>query len=125
MAAREGFIKVTEPQKYGLKANDHVLSGVTNAYMVSFYHQLHCIKALQMQFVTSQMNSSGTTWDSNHANHCFSYLRQAAICGGDMTLEGLDEDVESGERGIHGWGTVHICRNWETILDWMHENAAT
>lgn len=105
-----------------------------NAYMVSFYHQLHCLRHLQVQFVQLLPNGSRDRGsavdifkdtDRHHAEHCFSYIRQAISCAGDTTLEGPDLFPEPGESPLRGWGVQHQCSKWDHLLHWMKDNAAT
>lgn len=51
------------PEVYSLEPNDNVIPGAKNAYMLSVYHQLHCLKELQIAFVGQKIqvnNSLGT-----------------------------------------------------------------
>jgi hypothetical protein len=129
-----GFIKVDNPEQYGLIPNQNVVK-TDNAYMMSFYHQLHCLHELQVQYVRLYGIVSSHEYDyegwalheeeRNHAEHCFSYIRQAIQCSGDITLEGPDLVRESGQSPLRGWGVQHQCRNWENMVRWVDEHAAS
>ena len=102
--------------------------------MVSFYHQLHCLRDLQVHFVGLSANASHDglgkrepLGDSQryHAEHCFNYIRQGIRCAADSTLEGPDLVPEPGQSPLRGWGVIHQCRKWDSFLTWMDENSAT
>ena len=115
---------MAEPELYGLQPNFGVVKGTHNTYMLSFYHQLHCLRELQVQFVALSANHSTVNVELVHAEHCFNYLRQAIMCCGDAAVEGLDAHFERGESPIRGYGTQHSCKNWQEITQWMHDNEA-
>ena len=97
---------------------------MSNVYMISAFHQLHCLQELQKAFVQKDKhNSSGDETHINHASHCFNYLRQGILCAGDMALEGPDPIPVPGESPLRGWGTTHSCRSWDGLLDWRDEYA--
>lgn len=82
--------------------------------MISAYHQLHCLRKLQIAFtiLTSQiLNATDQDKEMSvkHAEHCWDYLRQGIVCAGDSTLEG--PDVEGGT--LLGYGVQHQCRQWD------------
>ena len=54
-----------------------------------------------------------------HIAHCFDYLRQGILCGGDLTLEGNNTARFPGVE--IPWGTTHRCVNWEAAREWADE----
>ena len=101
--------------------------------MVSFYHQLHCLRDLQVRLVGLSANTSHDVSRTEellhesqrfHVEHCFSYIRQGIRCAADTTLEGPDLIPEPGRSPLRGWGVQHQCRKWDDLLNWMEENAA-
>lgn len=50
----------------------------------------------------------------SHMRHCIDLLRQSLMCHADTTLEVVDEKIN----GVHGFRTVHQCRNWEQLKAW-------
>ena len=127
--ASSGFVTVPDPESYNLKPNHNVISGSSNAYMVSVYHQLHCLKILHRSLipVLSQKKrdtSQKSSFHLNHIEHCLDYLRQAVICAGDITLEPPDEHPEKGKSPLQGWGVSHTCRSWEYIEEWRRDHMA-
>ena len=56
-----------------------------------------------------------------HLTHCFDYLRQALQCAGDMSVE-WPRNFE-GQSIVVGWDIPHKCVNWESMMDFMEQNA--
>jgi hypothetical protein len=57
--------------------------------------------------------------------HCFDYLRQSLICASDITLEKLQVDKEGIKPAVDGWGTTHLCRNYEEVSNWAASHRAS
>ncbi|KZO92674.1 hypothetical protein CALVIDRAFT_601317 [Calocera viscosa TUFC12733] len=81
---------------------------------LSMFHQIHCLDMIRQALL------SGTT--SGHVHHCFSYLRQTALCHADLTLEegvpalGLDP---TGELPVNGLQMTHTCRDWSKVYEFL------
>lgn len=118
LEAYNGFVHLDEPWKLGLKPNKNVIPGTHNMYMTTLYHQFHCLRELQQAL----MGSTHRTVDRHHAEHCFSYLRQAAMCAGDMTLEPPDEVPEPGRSPLRGWNVTHECIDFDHVMNWMQQH---
>lgn len=62
-------------------------------------------------------------WDDyhlNHVSHCVEYLRQAILCSADTSLEG-----ETGAASTStAWGQMHMCKDFDALLDYGNEHAA-
>lgn len=58
-----------------------------------------------------------------HIEHCFDFLRQALMCHADLALEPWVEDdgVTRKPKGSSGWGTLHQCRNWNKVIEWVED----
>ncbi|PVH76894.1 hypothetical protein DL98DRAFT_535234 [Cadophora sp. DSE1049] len=105
-----------------------------NTYMVSFYHQLHCLKAIQVHYVNFVASVEDieyypatykmTEMEKRHAEYCFDYLRQGIQCAGDNSVEGPDLVRVSLESPLRGWGVEHQCRKWDALEAWLDEHAA-
>lgn len=57
--------------------------------------------------------------------HCIEMLRQAVRCQADPTLDvtyPLPGDSET--PASLGWGTSHICRNYDMLFEWSEKNRA-
>lgn len=108
------FVHVDSPERYSLRPNKGVEVGKENIYMLSAYHQLHCLKQLHLLFVgimhtPAEDGKLGRGVEVRHVEHCFDYLRQGVLCAGDATLEGPDE----GGSSLTGYGVEHRCRSWD------------
>lgn len=81
---------------------------------VSMWHQLHCLNHIRAMFVNGDDGS-------DHTAHCFHYIRQAILCAADTTLEvgGTGMKIANGDKVAAGVGTVHTCRDWKQVYDWM------
>ncbi|ATY66303.1 hypothetical protein A9K55_001989 [Cordyceps militaris] len=84
------------------------------AFDVSMWHQMHCLNHIRAVLVNGDDGS-------DHTEHCFHYLRQGILCAADTTLEsgGTSMKLANGEEVATGVGTVHTCRDWRQIYDWM------
>ena len=81
---------------------------------VSMWHQMHCLNHIR----TSLVNGDD---GSDHTAHCFHYLRQGILCAADTTLEpgGVGMRSANGDVVATGDRTVHTCRDWRQVHDWM------
>ncbi|PIG83870.1 hypothetical protein AARAC_001829 [Aspergillus arachidicola] len=126
---RYGFVTVPDPEAYDLKPNREVVPGTNNTFMVSVYHQLHCLKIIHLALlpiISPQERLGPGTQDDhgfehNHLEHCLDYLRQSVMCSGDVTLEPPDEMPKKNQSPLQGWGVTHACRSWEQIEGWRGE----
>jgi hypothetical protein len=88
------------------------------AYMISSFHQLHCLSTIMNSYANIRLGKNETSM-GYHIAHCFDYLRQGILCSGDTTLEGNNTanypDVEI------PWGTAHRCVDWESLREWADE----
>jgi hypothetical protein len=53
----------------------------------------------------------------SHIRHCIDLIRQSLMCLADTTLEVVDEKIN----GVHGFRTVHQCKDWEQLKTWTSE----
>ncbi|KAL9107091.1 MAG: hypothetical protein Q9227_007957 [Pyrenula ochraceoflavens] len=106
-------------------------------YSVTLFHQLHCLGELRQSYflllsaITSLSSDSPSTDKlvekakkldgphGAHVGHCFDYLRQGLQCNGDMTLEWPREEEDGRRIAVDGWGVGHLCRDWDTIMEYM------
>jgi hypothetical protein len=128
------------PEPYDVPVN-YTSSGP--GYMVSVFHQLHCLVGfparsfnvhLPLHKFQTLMDStkqsylaehyriawSGTALTKkvgHHSAHCFDYIRQAIMCAADTTLEG---QTDAGP----GWGSKHMCTDYDQVLKWTNEHGA-
>ncbi|KAF2096000.1 hypothetical protein NA57DRAFT_78771 [Rhizodiscina lignyota] len=110
-----GIINVGDGRKY---TSDPPLqsSRTDSAYMISVFHQLHCLSRLLQSYGELYLGLTPSV-DAEHAAHCFDYLRQSIMCDADVTLEGNNSAGP-------GWGSTHVCKDFESIQRWGNEMAA-
>jgi Mycotoxin biosynthesis protein UstYa len=84
------------------------------AFGVSMWHQMHCLSHIRAMLINGDDGS-------DHTGHCFHYLRQGILCAADTTLEsgGVGMKLANGGSVATGDSTVHTCRNWKQVYDWM------
>lgn len=56
----------------------------------------------------------------SHVRHCIDLIRQSLMCQADTTLEVVDESIN----GVHGFRTLHQCRDWKQLQNWASEQQA-
>lgn len=52
-----------------------------------------------------------------HAKHCIEYIRQTILCSSDSSLEFEDGTT----RQISGTGSLHICRDFDGLFNWVEK----
>ncbi|KIK54825.1 hypothetical protein GYMLUDRAFT_891503 [Collybiopsis luxurians FD-317 M1] len=83
-------------------------------FVISMFHELHCLRLLNLAFDPSNIVGDG------HISHCLNYLRQKILCQPDLTLEPADWKNRNFDRDR--LGATHVCRNWEVVYNTMEEN---
>ena len=97
-------------------------------YWPTVFHQLDYLSYLQDVYVRLYSGNSSSLPDTQpsylrEVESCIDYLRQGAMCGGDMSLEpqgGQATQAKRSEQKI----VLHTCRNWEQIAQWQKMYAA-
>ncbi|KAK7955881.1 uncharacterized protein PG986_005103 [Apiospora aurea] len=99
----------------------------------SVTHQIHCVI---FSSVLSNSTEIGIPSDYKaHFLHCVDYMRQAAMCAGDVAIEPRDEDgkpggCDAGERlqrvpriMLTGRDFVHplVCKNYDQVKNYLEE----
>ncbi|RDW91740.1 hypothetical protein BP5796_02905 [Coleophoma crateriformis] len=104
---------------------------------VSFavHHQLHCLYGLRnaiwamrngMYSKEGQSHSGEHSEDhyshaggvsDPHVGHCLDYIRQSLMCVADTTIE-VAVRAPGGRAGVRGWGTEHMCRDYQQLGEW-------
>ena len=85
-------------------------------FVVTMFHELHCMRILNLAFDPSHIVGDG------HINHCLGYLRQMTLCGADLTVEpsGWETRDFSSDRE----GATHKCRDWSAVYAEVEQNYA-
>lgn len=113
----EGFTATAEWNAIRPPGNGFVFLGEEHyAFGVSMWHQMHCLNHIRAVLVNGDDGS-------DHTEHCFHYLRQGILCAADTTLEagGTSMQLPNGDKVATGVGTVHTCRDWRQVYDWMED----
>ncbi|KAF9020771.1 hypothetical protein BDZ89DRAFT_1164078 [Hymenopellis radicata] len=76
---------------------------------IAMFHQMHCLQKIRDAIVQGDAG--------HHTRHCLNLLRQTVLCASDTTL-----DPMINKHSIDGLGIVHVCRDWETVFDFVTEN---
>lgn len=97
-------------------------SGVTHEHDGSEKRE---IEQPQQGSVSAEMDMSSTPahdhaehamemTDPAHLRHCIDLLRQTLMCNPDLTVEVSNKELG----GVTGFGTVHRCVNWGSLMTW-------
>jgi len=111
-----GYVKIENPEFFGLgepyssRVNESYSEPV---YMVSAFHQLHCLSYLVEHYQAAINKTELTQEVAHHTAHCFDYLRQSIMCAADISLEGK---TDAGP----GWGSKHECKDYDALLKWAN-----
>ncbi|CAI4212678.1 unnamed protein product [Parascedosporium putredinis] len=94
-----GYVRFDEKDSYDLPQPyitpiDRYTEGP--GYMVTLYHQLHCLSYLVEHLQAGYSGARLTEEVAHHAAHCFDYIRQGIMCAADTTLEGQTEAGPAG-----------------------------
>lgn len=126
---------VQEENKYpvaGLKSDSQWLSLTSSSvgyvrlgsssrlFMVTMFHELHCLRILNLAFEPSGLQNTPGHIDQAHIKHCFDYLRQMSLCSADLTLE--KGDFIQRDFMTENDGELHTCRDWKVVYNVMEEN---
>ncbi|KAI0123234.1 hypothetical protein BJ170DRAFT_675069 [Xylariales sp. AK1849] len=97
---------------------------------IEVFHQLHCLnflrKVIYADYYSRPENRPVTFEVSdellfNHVDHCVDYLRQVLMCASDVTPV-TSNWVHSHHSPHPDFNTMHKCRNFDRLLEWVEEN---
>ncbi|KAH8600731.1 hypothetical protein B0O99DRAFT_287856 [Bisporella sp. PMI_857] len=119
-----GYVSIDNAKDFDLGEAYELYENATHTtpvYMMSVFHQLHCLSYLTQKFSAGYAGTKLEQEVAHHSAHCFDYLRQAIICAGDTSLEGhvVSEDGEEIEAG---WGAKHECVDYQRLLEWANKH---
>ncbi|KAI0837419.1 hypothetical protein F5Y06DRAFT_297746 [Hypoxylon sp. FL0890] len=119
-AEARGYVQIPDYDSYDILSKPYMVAinrtSEGPAYMMSVFHQLHCLSYLVAHFQQGYAGTELTEEVAHHSSHCFDYLRQSIICAGDTNLEG---QTDAGP----GWGSKHECVDYEVLLDWANKHS--
>ncbi|KAI1148472.1 hypothetical protein F4825DRAFT_433881 [Nemania diffusa] len=89
------------------------------------YHELHCIKRLRMWFYQdvyySNLTEAAYAETRAHTEHCLDFVRQSAVCHGDVSLAPY-RWLQDHEGHVIGPtmepGGIHKCVRWDSLSGW-------
>ncbi|KAI1277706.1 hypothetical protein F5Y07DRAFT_398259 [Xylaria sp. FL0933] len=116
-----GYVQIPNHASYAI-LNDPYIVAINRtsdgpAYMMAVFHQLHCLSYIVDHYQRGYAGANLTEEVAHHSAHCFDYLRQSIMCAADTNLEG---NTEAGP----GWGSDHICTDYDAVLKWANEHGA-
>ncbi|KAI0152985.1 hypothetical protein GGR57DRAFT_503118 [Xylariaceae sp. FL1272] len=89
------------------------------------YHELHCIKRLRKWFYRDYYYPNSTQLEymerMTHAEHCIEFIRQTAICHGDITVTSFKWLHDANGKVIEPTtkeGAMHRCVQWDKLSSW-------
>ncbi|KAI3329580.1 hypothetical protein F4824DRAFT_506026 [Ustulina deusta] len=116
-----GYVQIPNHASYEILGDPYIVAVNRTsdgpAYMVSVFHQLHCLSYVVDHYQRGYAGANLTEEVAHHSAHCFDYLRQSIMCAADTNLEG---DTEAGP----GWGSDHQCTDYDALLAWANEHGA-
>ncbi|KAJ6561242.1 hypothetical protein DFH09DRAFT_1160866 [Mycena vulgaris] len=84
-------------------------------FFVSMYHEIHCLQQFRDVLVEP---TPKVPWA--HLHHCLNYLRERALCQGDLTLE--PGDFAARDFAQDRVGATHVCRDWSAVIEKVDDN---
>ncbi|KAG1753370.1 hypothetical protein EDB19DRAFT_1600046, partial [Suillus lakei] len=119
----EGHFSLYDDDDWGtlFPSDGFVALGPNNrTFLVSLYHQFHCLDIIRVGYVVNRTHAA------EHIQHCLRYLRQALLCHADTTLEvdipQISQDDGKLYHTANGVGSVHRCRDWTVLRQYMLEH---
>ncbi|CAN8105070.1 unnamed protein product [Discula destructiva] len=95
---------------------------------VTFTHTMHCLNSLRKKMYPGRYHH--TSWIDEHGNftyerwwhtdHCIEMLRRYIACHADTTAFTYDW-IDDSSILVHP-GTVHTCKNFDLVMDWLEEH---
>ncbi|KAF2969098.1 hypothetical protein GQX73_g4495 [Xylaria multiplex] len=93
--------------------------------VLGVYHELHCVKRLRKWFYRDYYYPNSTALEYNermtHAEHCLEFIRQAAMCHGDITVtpfKWLHDAAGKVTEPTTQEGALHRCVRWDKLSSW-------
>ncbi|EPT00049.1 hypothetical protein FOMPIDRAFT_1123480 [Fomitopsis schrenkii] len=86
-----------------------------NLYVLTFYHQLHCLWKYQQSWV----NRSDPIASPHHVLHCLNYLRQTFLCEASDILE--TGDFMKRDFEVDRVGDTVVCQDWGRVYEYLDD----
>jgi hypothetical protein len=104
---------------YGLDIGAVRLGPMDRTFLVSMFHQLHCLQMVNFRFKTGKPHP---LISPHHIQHCLRMLLHQFMCEGDLTLEDYDfmeVNFTSVEERVH---KARTCRDWQNLHSLVENN---
>ncbi|EPS99778.1 hypothetical protein FOMPIDRAFT_32683, partial [Fomitopsis schrenkii] len=82
-------------------------------FTLSMFHQLQCLNIMREAIYEPPPDEGA---DIALVGHCMNYLRQMALCRGDLLLEPAENPGQVDDYG------VYYCRDWTAVYEAAKEN---
>ncbi|KAJ4419797.1 hypothetical protein N0V82_004732 [Gnomoniopsis sp. IMI 355080] len=91
----------------------------------SVTHQIHCVYIMGKIF-SAVLTGSPDMPEANdyeaHFLHCVDYMRQAAMCAGDLAIEPRGENGQPGPVNLeNAFNGLHVCKNYGEVKSYLTE----
>lgn len=127
---------VNATHRYGVYADDDWESVFTRSngwvrlgdigqpFALAMYHQMHCLQEMRFEIQRGRAGKASMDEPVGHLDHCFDYMRQSVLCCSDTSLEIAHrvKHPEGDRAGTYGLGSVHTCRDWRQVENYVEEN---
>ncbi|KAH8884352.1 hypothetical protein GQ53DRAFT_829829 [Thozetella sp. PMI_491] len=91
----------------------------------SVTHQLHCVYIMAKIFSAVLTHSPDIPEPESyeeHFLHCADYMRQAAMCNGDVTLEPRGENGQPGLVSLdNAFNGLHVCKDYSQVKNYLEK----
>jgi len=91
----------------------------SEGFGVAVMHQLHCVITIKHALLQFERGSTISSENYHHLHHCVESLRQTVMCQSDLSLE--HPEYMDGKEMVSGWGNVHFCRDFPSVLHAIRE----
>lgn len=93
------------------------------------FHQIHCLNLIRQYTYKDDWDySNESSWHGGpemvrwHVDHCIETLRMNLMCTADVTPYLIWNDPDGFDGESPSFNTLHKCRKWEPIVDWVKEH---
>lgn len=102
--------------------------GKEEAYnSTSVTYQLHCVFFMAKAFsavLTDRSKIPEPDDYERHFLHCADYMRQAAMCTGDVTIEPRGENGKPGSVNLdNAFNGLHVCKDYSEVKNYLQRRA--
>ncbi|KAJ5217761.1 uncharacterized protein N7469_011386 [Penicillium citrinum] len=99
------------------------------AGLLEGFHQIHCLNLIRQYTYKDEWDYTNySSWGGGpdmvrwHVDHCIETLRMNLMCTADVTPYLIWNDPEGFNGESPSFNTLHKCRKWEPIVDWVKKH---